>query len=212
MGQIVEGRKVTLADLKKMAEAARNDVWKAANTVGRTPKIYLHWTAGHYGQFWDDYHINIDKDGGIYVTTDDLSEVLEHTYHRNTGAIGVAMACCPPPANTQNLGDEPPTIEQINSMAQVIMTLCDALWLSINQECVLTHGEAADNIDGIYASDPYGPQAVDDNGDSIMERWDLQFLGTEESPIYTIDYDDAHTGGNVLRGKAIWYQNKEDES
>ena len=25
--------------------------------------IYLHWTAGHYGQAYDDYHLNIERDG-----------------------------------------------------------------------------------------------------------------------------------------------------
>ena len=30
---------------------------------GAIDKIYLHWTAGHYGQFFGDYHLNIDADG-----------------------------------------------------------------------------------------------------------------------------------------------------
>ena len=31
----------------------------------RISQIYLHWTAGHYGQLYDDYHFNIDADGSI---------------------------------------------------------------------------------------------------------------------------------------------------
>ena len=207
MGQIVEGRRITLAELKKMAEASRDNVWDIAGSVGRTPKIYLHWTAGHYGQCWDDYHINIDKDGSIYVTTEDLSEVLEHTWKRNTGAIGVTLECCAD-ATTNDIGSESPTSKQIDSMAQVIMTLCNALWLTINKECVLTHGEAADNEDGdestYGADDCYGPHS------GRLERWDLEFLGTDESPKY--DPDGEMRGGDVLRGKAIWYRNREDES
>ena len=26
-------------------------------------QLYLHWTAGRYGQVYDDYHLNIDADG-----------------------------------------------------------------------------------------------------------------------------------------------------
>ena len=191
-------RRVTLDELAQIASDSREAVWEKAEQYGRDPKVYLHWSAGHYGQFFDDYHINIDSDGSIYVSTRDLSEVLAHTYRRNTGAVGVALACAYR-ADTQDLGPEPPTGAQIESMAQVIAVLCAALWLTLDRDHVMTHGEAADNIDGIEASEQYGPQ-------STCERWDLQYLGTDESPSYTTDYDDPATGGNVLRGKALWYQ------
>ena len=190
-------RKIDLDELRRMAKDSRDSLRSAADSVGRSVKVYLHWSAGHYGQFFDDYHINIDKDGSIYASTDDLSEVLAHTYHRNTGAVGVSMACCAG-ATSNDLGDESPTTAQIDAMAKVVMVLCDEFGLEINKDNVMTHGEAADNIDGIYASEPYGCQ-------STCERWDLQFLGTKESPAYTTDYDDPSTGGNVIRGKAIWW-------
>ncbi len=180
-----------------MAKDSRDSLYSAANSVGRGIKIYLHWSAGHYGQFFDDYHINIDKDGSIYASTDDLSEVLAHTYHRNTSAVGVSMACCAG-ATSNDLGDESPTTAQIDAMAKVVMVLCDEFGMEINKDNVMTHGEAADNIDGIEASEPYGCQ-------STCERWDLQYLATDESPAYTTDYDDPSTGGNVIRGKAIWW-------
>ena len=63
----------------------------------------------------------------------------------------------------------------------------------------MTHGEAADNEDGIYPYDPYGPK----NG---CERWDLEYLGTMESPKYHPWADDGMRGGDVLRGKANWYR------
>ena len=155
---------------------------------------------GHYGQFYDDYHINIDEDGSIHLSTDDLTEKLAHTYRRNTGAIGVSLACCAG-ATSEDLGDEPPTAKQIEAMAQVVRVLADALWLTIDIDHVMTHGEVADlDTDSYPAYDAYGPQ-------STVERWDLQFLGTEESPKYTTDYDDPATGGNVIRGKANWYRN-----
>ena len=103
----------------------------------------------------------------------------------------------------ENLSDEPPTEAQIEAMAQTIAVLADALDLTIDMERVMTHGEAADNADGYYGAygsdEEYGPF-------STVERWDLQYLGTKESPKYIKSFDDPATGGNVLRGKANWYR------
>lgn len=193
--------KVTLDDIQTMAEASRTQLWKDARNMGRDVKIYLHWTAGRYGQFFDDYHISIDQDGTIYASTDDLSETLAHTWRRSTGSVGVTLCSCYG-ADTADLGDYPPTAAQIEAMAQVVAVLAKALWLTIDRYRVMTHAEAADNIDGLLPDgDEYGPL----NG---CERWDLQYLGTPESPSWTTDYDDPHTGGNVLRGKANWYRNE----
>lgn len=197
-------REVTLNELSAMASDAREAIWEAAQEYGREPKIYLHWTAGHYHQKFDDYHVNIDKDGRIFVSTDDLSDVLAHTWRRNSGSVGITLDCCAG-ATSEDLGDEPPTAKQIEAMAQCIQVVADALWLTIDMKHVMTHGEAADNMDGLNAHEDYGPQ-------STVERWDLQFLGTDESPVYTADYDDPATGGNVLRGKALWYKNQKDNA
>lgn len=190
---------VTIEELRQIASDARESIWRQAESVGREPKIYLHWSAGHYNTVFDDYHVNITADGTLYITGD-LDEVKAHTYHRNTGAVGISL-CCAYGATTNDLGDEPPTQAQIEAMSQAIEAIADGLWLTIDMEHVMTHGEAADNVDGIYASDPYGPQTT-------VERWDLQFLGSSESPYYTTSYNDEHTGGNVLRGKANWYRNQ----
>lgn len=195
-------KEVALNDIAEMAENARDDLWDTAREYGHdNPKIYLHWTAGGYDTTFDDYHLNITGDGKIYASCNDFTECLPHTWHRNLGGVGVALCCCVG-GTTNDLGECPPTAVQIEKMAQVIATLCKHLWLTPNTDCVLTHGEAADNLDGdesgYGADDCYGPL----NG---CERWDLQFLGTDESPEYTTDYDDPATGGNVLRGKAAWY-------
>lgn len=197
-------REVTLEELSTMASDAREAIWSLAQDYGREPKIYLHWTAGHYHQKFDDYHVNIDQDGRIFVSTDDLSDVLAHTWRRNSGSVGITLDCCAG-ATSEDLGDEPPTAKQIEAMAQCIQAVADALWLTIDMKHVMTHGEAADNMDGLNAHEDYGPQ-------STVERWDLQFLGTDESPVYTADYDDPATGGNVLRGKALWYKNQKDNA
>ena len=86
-------RKVTLDELRQIAEEQRENVWAKAYTEDREPKIFLHWTAGHYFQKFDDYHINITANGDIWLMTEDLSKVLAHTWRRNTGAIGVTLCC-----------------------------------------------------------------------------------------------------------------------
>lgn len=195
-------REVGIDELRQLADAAREDIWNAAREYGREPKIYLHWSAGHYFQKFDDYHVNITADGKLYLTTDDLSEVLAHTYHRNSGAVGISLCCCAG-ATTNNLGDEPPTAEQIESMAQAICAVADGLWLTIDKAHVMTHGEAADNEDGLEPHEAYGPRTT-------CERWDLEFLGTDESPAFDPWATDGSRGGDVLRGKANWYRAKEN--
>lgn len=194
-------RQVSLEEIAQMTLDSANRLWELSIEYGREPHIYLHWSACRYDTCFDDYHINITGDGKIYVSVDDFSEILPHTYCRNTGSIGISL-CCAYNATTNNLGDYPPTQIQIETMTQIINVVARNLSIPIDKYHVLTHGEAADNIDGIYASEAYGPVTT-------VERWDLQFLGTEESPYYTTDYDDEHTGGNVLRGKAIWYSQQE---
>ena len=194
-------KKVTLEDIRMLAEASRAQLWEDARNMDRDVKVYLHWTAGRYGQMYNDYHINIDRDGSLWASTDDFAATLSHTWHRNTGSIGVTLCCCYQAASNA-LGPYPPTAAQIEAMAQVVAVLAKALWLTIDRDRIMTHAEAADNMDGLLPEgDEYGPC----NG---CERWDLQYLGTDESPEYTTDYDDPATGGNVLRGKANWYLNE----
>lgn len=192
-------REVTISELEQLASDARESIWAQAKANGREPKIYLHWSAGHYFQKFDDYHVNITADGKLYLSAD-LDEVLAHTWRRNSGAVGISLCCCAF-ATSADLGDEPPTDAQIEAMAQATAAIANGLWLTIDREHVLTHGEAADNIDGIYPHEEYGPLTT-------VERWDLQYLATDESPCYIKDYDDERTGGNVLRGKANWYRNE----
>ena len=174
-------QKTTLAELAKMAKTAK----------GSIDRLYIHWTAGHYDSVFDDYHINITGAGETYLSTDDLTAVLAHTWHRNTGAIGIALCCCVDATincdGTFSFGSEPPTDLQIEKTAQVIAVLADVLGLPIDAEHVMTHAEVGD-LDG------YGPAEI---GTKDFEKWDLWQL---------IDYDgEWRGGGEVLRGKANWY-------
>ena len=192
-------QRVTPAELEELAGQYRENIQAAAEYVGHETKVYLHWSAGHYGQFWSDYHVQIDRDGEIYVIADgELDDILEATYRRNSGSVSVCLLGCAG-ATTNNLGQESPTDAQIEGMAKAIAALCNGLWLTIDKQRVLTHGEAADNEDGIEPHDPYGPK----NG---CERWDLEYLGTLESPTFHPWAEDGGRGGDVLRGKANWYR------
>ena len=192
-------RRVTCRELRLLGAAYRLPLAYAAARCARETKLYLHWTAGHYGQFFADYHVQVDADGGIYVIGDGvLDDVLAATYRRNSGSVSISILGCVG-ATADDLGQESPTPLQIDGMAQAIAALCNGLWLTIDKQRVLTHGEAADNEDGVYAHEPYGPK----NG---CERWDLEYLGTEESPCYNPWAGDGTRGGDVLRGKANWYR------
>jgi len=189
-------RQITLAQLNSLALQSKNALWSIAQDKERDVKLYLHWSAGHYGEFSSDHHLNIDQDGSIYITTNDLAIIKPHTCKRNAGAISISLACCYN-ATTDSLGDEPPTPCQIESMSQVVATLCNALDLTIDGYRVMTHAEAADNLDDLnpnykdngYPDGKYGPSAS-------CNCWDLWFFpGATKGE-----------GGNVLRGKAIWYQ------
>lgn len=192
-------KKVTLAELKEIAIASKESLQDSARKYGRNVKVYLHWTAGHYGQTFDHYHINIDSDGSIILHYDDLSELTQHTYKRNTGAIGIALLCCAF-ATTENLGDEPPTELQIEVLAQVVAVLSSALGLTIDINSFMTHAEAANNMDGIdpgyedngYEEGRYGPGYN-------CERWDLAILKAE---------DEMMSGGGTIRGKSNYYKEK----
>ena len=192
-------RQVTLDDIAQAAADSRENLWAAARSAGlKNPLVILHWSAGWWETLFDDYHIQVKGDGTMWMVTDDLSEVLAHTWHLNRGTVGVSLCCCAY-ATTEDLGDAPPTAVQIEMMAQIIATLCAELWLTISPKNVLTHGEVGDDSEFYDDDELYGPH-------NDCERWDLQFLGTEESPEFTMDYSDPSTGGNVLRGKAAWYR------
>lgn len=186
-------QKVTVNELRQIAADARESIWEQAEGEDREPKIYLHWTAGHYFSKFDSYHVNIDGDGAIWLM-DDLDEVLSHTWMRNTGAVGITLCCCAY-ADTESLGDEPPTKAQLDAMAQATCAIADGLWLTIDKKHVLTHGEAADNEDGEEIHEDYGPR-------TDCERWDLEYLETPESPEFDPWAEDGSRGGDVLRRMA----------
>lgn len=172
----------TLDDVRGMARESRDYI----------DHVYLHWTAGHYGQAYDDYHICIDENGEIYIMCDDLRETLAHTYMRNRYAVGVSLLCaCDAEArNGYNawLGYEPPTTKQIEVLAQVVAVLAEEFSLPLDcDDYVMTHCEAAEK-------DDYGPSTT-------CERWDLWYIPDEYG-----SGGELVPGGDLIRGKAAYYQ------
>ena len=164
----------------------------AAEAKGSIKHLFLHWTGCQYGQVFDDYNINIDEHGEIYLTCRTLHDRKEHTWHRNTGAVGITLCCAYDAVlNYQSIPDYkglcPPTALQIEQMAIVIAILCRELELEISYDTVRTHAEVADQ-------DDYGPA----KHPSDM-RWDLYRL--TDLP----DTQNLCPGGVVLRKKAKAY-------
>lgn len=186
--------KISLQQLIDMTKNDINNLYIAASQSSyRRPMIYLHWSAGPYGIFFGDYDINIDHDGSIYVPDLVLSDPDSHTWRRNAGAVGIAIAACKDAVCNADathftdidFGEYPPTHHQIETMAKCVAVVCSTLGIPVTFEYVRTHAEQA-TIDG------YG---IGSGDDSI--RWDLLFL--------PMPNEGSKSGGDIIRGKANWY-------
>ena len=176
--QVFNPSQISLAQLLKEARANR----------GKIKHIYLHWTAGRYNQFFDDYHLNIDGEGKVFRTCSSLDQLKAHTYQRNSGSIGITL-CCALGASWQgqkpDLGSCPPKTMQLIALAKVIAVLCAGLGLEVDSGAVMTHAEAA-LVDGYGAG----------SGDSET-RWDLYWVLNGEGKLIR--------GGDHIRQLAQHY-------
>lgn len=170
--------------IKDKLREARAAFYRYPNPV----VVYWHWTAGGYYTSYSDYHFCIDADGEI-IESLPLEEIPSATWRRNTGSIAIALCCCKGAKAYRDpwradLGDEPPTDAQIETLAMLSAAIADVFEIPIDDSHFLTHAEAAD-LDG------YGPETT-------CERWDLAVLH---------EGDEWMSGGDTLRGKAIFYAN-----
>ena len=171
---VANPKEISLRELEGLAHEAR----------GAVSRVYLHWTAGRYGQCFSDYHLNIGGGGEILQTCAALTERKAHTWRRNSGAVGVAL-CCAYGAFLDADGEPvypqgfEPTQAQVATLAQVIAVLCKELGLPVDAAHVATHCEVA-LLDG------YGPGS----GDADL-RWDLAYLPDAQGIL--------QPGGELLR-------------
>ena len=128
-------REITLQELAALAE----------NAKGEIRRIYLHWTAGHYNNTYDDYHLNITGDGTVWSSCGKLTEYKEHTWHRNSGAVAVSICCCADAVayadGGVDFGSVPPTRQQLETLARVVAVLCRGLDLPIDDNYVMTRSQ-----------------------------------------------------------------------
>lgn len=177
-------RQLTINELMDMATNAR----------GQIDKIYLHWSAGHYNQsHTESYHICIDGAGQLWTDVYDLTEHRDHTWLRNSRAIGISINGCWDAISPTNMGTEPPTEAQIYALSYVVALLCVQIGIPLDIQHVMTHNEAADCLDGEYPHAPYGYR-------NSCERWDLLVLRQGETP---------ETGGDQIRGNARFIASNE---
>lgn len=132
-------------------------------------RIICHWSAGSYdiGDLEkDDYHFIIGKDGRVvpgYLTPADNVDTADgryasHTYHLNTGSIGVSCAAMGG-AVKGDAGKWPLTKVQWETMAQVVAELALEYKIPVSPRTILQHGEVAAQ---------YG---IDQGG-----KWDITWL------------------------------------
>ena len=135
---------------------------------GRIQWVTLHWSAGNYLNASPKYNFSIQGDGVILVNPEGPYATLGHTWHRNTGNIGISCLCMlnaqtPPGSYKPDLknwpscyGPCPPTPAQIKSM----IWLCSILlrYFQLSFDCLKTHCDWAE-------IDEYGPSFN-------CERWD----------------------------------------
>ncbi len=159
----------------------------SANIRGKGSAIYLHWTAGGYDGVSGNYHTTITGDGKINRTTPYDKFNVDHTYSRNSNAVGLSVAAM---GGKPDPWSVPVKSIQYQKMAEEAARIAKAWgWTSsdINIKNVMTHAEAGSNKDGGRRHDNYGPRAWGGTG----ERWDLYHLYKNDTP---------GSGGNKIRG------------
>ena len=186
---------VSLKEIYDEAVACKDSLENQAAGVGRPVRTIFHWAASGYRATFDDYHLCILDDGEVHMMGD-FDVPKPHCWHENTGSIGISISACLDATlpwidgdYRADFGTYPPTKEQIDKMAQICAVIMMALGYTGEygegfKEHAATHCEMA-------IQDGYGPGS----GDSET-RWDL-FQTTEE--------DAPWSGGDVIRGKAIWW-------
>lgn len=181
-------RQITMDELKSLA----------LDAYGKIEKAYLHWTGVKDGKHFKDYHINIDRAGTMWTDMEALTDYKEHTYMRNSNAVGIAIEACWDAVSENNLGSEPPTKEQLATMTQIMAVLTINAGVPLDLQHQMTHAEAADNKDGLdlYYLDPTGYPNNTYGPDSNVDRWDLLVCHAG---------DERWSGGDWLRGTARWW-------
>jgi hypothetical protein len=178
-------------------------------TSGGLRYIYLHWTVGSMGECFDDYNVETPYANGDYYfamthspldndATGSMQNYAAHTFHRNTGGIGVAITGMDG-ATVNNFGDDGVTVTGLTYLCAAAAVVAAKYGIDVagtkadgfyaGEHTVLTHAEAADLVGNPPQYEPYGPL----NG---ATRWDLcSFVAVPEGE----SLPPAHVCGDALR-------------
>ena len=165
--------------------------------------IIIHWTSSDYDTIFEDYHLNVGRDGTIYKTCWSFNELKSHTKRNNKDTIGIALDCGLAAEyrslNRIFFGTCPPTPEQITSVVWLIAIICYYLGMEVNCKTVKTHFELA-------ISEGYGPGSGDD-----QSRWDLAKLPATAIPrelSKEAGISKSSLGGTIIRDLAEYCYQK----
>lgn len=153
-------------------------------------RIHMHWTAGsHVPNVHDleSYNYVVTGKGevlnGVFPPEAQIKCVegkyAQHTYHANTGAIGVSMAAMLDAVEVPfNAGRFPITEIQLAAFCKFIAELCVKYEIPVTRATVLTHAEVQPTL-----------------GVRQKQKWDIRWLPGMAHPIGAIE------AGDILRAK-----------
>jgi hypothetical protein len=181
-------------------------------------RIYLHWSVQGMCAVDAAYNFVITEKDGHYAinhstdvrknarSTFDEVNYATHTYHRNTGGIGIALDGMDG-ATASNFGQDGVTVTGLTYLCAAAAAVAakydiDISGLSLDSDpfygeiSTLTHAEAGNLTGAPAAYTPYGPAPIGD-----VERWDLAAFVPG-----TVNVDSAKTCGDALRQLAHAYK------
>jgi hypothetical protein len=163
---------------------------------GELRYVYLHWTAGAYGEVFDAYHFCAGLDereqACVFATRDLRANMRDvrsatpgsyatHTAGHNSYAIGLA-ACGMLGATPHDFGRYPLRDDLLALVCATAARLCTFYAIAVDAEHVRTHAEAALE-DGYFGAGP-------------DERWDIARLRPSAQPLAAAE---AREVGDLLR-------------
>lgn len=186
--------------------------------AGSLDRIYDHWTVGHFDEDFSDYNVSVRFDGQHFhldVTHDPSDNArgvnnnapAEHTYMRNTGAVGISVDAMVG-AGVHNFGPEPVTKMMIEYLCAANAAVAQKYGIDLGgtstrapyagEPTLLTHAEAADHVGDPAQYAAYGPGAT-------CERWDLTSLVALPPDVALSDVM-AKTTGDAIRARSHLYK------
>jgi hypothetical protein len=203
-------------DAKLLAAAYAFGEKLPAVPAGLIERCYLHWAVAPFGCTFGDYNAMANFAGGAWelqLTHDPRDNApglnnnaeASHTYMRNTGAVGIAIAGMDG-ASTHDFGPDGVTLAGLEYLCAGAAALAKAYGIDVagtstkapyaNEPTILTHAEAGDRVGSPAQYAAYGPR-------SSFERWDLlSFVPIPEG----LSFTDSSICGNALRARIHAYK------